>query len=195
VSHRRLAPVVVAAVALLTSGDLGASGARAAGRTSGRHPGRACRAWHPGTRRPGPPSQACALHPRLRVPARSPRAPQRGGPAPRGGTATGIDPATGTAVGVHEHEFRLTLTRGAVRGGAVVVELANEGEDPHNLQIAPNTPGAPAASPSPGLSFPTLAAGQRLTKTITLGPGVWRLWCSLPGHDAAGMHAVLTVVG
>jgi uncharacterized cupredoxin-like copper-binding protein len=107
------------------------------------------------------------------------------------------------AVGVHEHEFRVTLTRGEVRGGRVLIELANEGEDPHNLQIARAEPGAGAASAdslggtslNPELTFPTLSAGQRQTRTVSLGPGVWRLWCSLPGHDAAGMHALLTVVG
>jgi hypothetical protein len=97
-----------------------------------------------------------------------------------------------SAVGVHAHEFRLTLTRGEVRSGRVVVELANEGEDAHNLLIAPVEP---ATSPLPQASFPTLSAGQRQTQTITLGPGIWRLWCSLPGHDAAGMHATLNVVG
>jgi plastocyanin len=74
----------------------------------------------------------------------------------------------------------------------VIVEFANEGEDPHNLQLAPVTgPGEATGAPQGG--FPTLAPGKLGTQTLTLTPGTWRLWCSLPGHDAAGMHATLTV--
>jgi uncharacterized cupredoxin-like copper-binding protein len=74
----------------------------------------------------------------------------------------------------------------------VIVEFANEGEDPHNLQLAPVT-GPGEATAAPQGDFPTLAAGKLGTQTLTLTPGTWRLWCSLPGHDAAGMHATLTV--
>jgi hypothetical protein len=116
-----------------------------------------------------------------------------------------------SAVGVHEHEFRITLTRSELPAGRVIVELSNEGEDPHNLELAPAVPGAAeqaagqaasghdlglaAVEGATPLSFPVLRSGQRQTQALTLTPGVWRLWCSLPGHDAAGMHALLTVTG
>jgi hypothetical protein len=181
-----VAVVAGAGGALLAGGDMVASAQRAGAHPSARRVGPACRAAHRGRR-------ACARRPSARPPAAA--------PAP---SSAGSVPATGAAVGVHEHEFRITLTRTDVRGGRVVVELANEGEDPHNLLIAPvgtgATPVDPAATAAdallaPQVSFPTLSAGQRQTRTVTLGPGVWRLWCSLPGHDAAGMHAVLRVLG
>jgi plastocyanin len=75
----------------------------------------------------------------------------------------------------------------------VIVEFANEGEDPHNLQLAPVMGPADAAA-APQSGFPTLPSGKLATQTLTLTPGTWRLWCSLPGHDAAGMHATLTVL-
>jgi uncharacterized cupredoxin-like copper-binding protein len=93
------------------------------------------------------------------------------------------------AVGVHEREFRITLTRGSLPAGRNVVELSNDGEDPHDLRIARDELSQPVAS------FDTLRPGARASQTINLAPGVYRLWCSLPGHDAAGMHTTLTVVG
>ena len=30
---------------------------------------------------------------------------------------------------------------------------------------------------------------------LNLGPGTWKLYCTLPGHDQAGMHALITVAG
>lgn len=111
-------------------------------------------------------------------PRPAPHAPQRR-PAP-------------DAVSVHAHEYRLTLSRPAVRGGRVIVEFANEGEDPHNLELAPVT-GAGQATGAPQGAFATLPSSKLATQTLTLTPGTWRLWCSLPGHDAAGMHATLTV--
>jgi uncharacterized cupredoxin-like copper-binding protein len=69
----------------------------------------------------------------------------------------------------------------------VIVELNNEGQDGHDLRVAP------IGSEQPALSFEELRSGARATKTVTLQPGSYRIWCSLPGHEAAGMHAVLQV--
>ena len=74
----------------------------------------------------------------------------------------------------------------------MIVEFANRGEDPHDLQLAPVT-GAGETTGAARDAFPTLSSGKLGTQTLTLTPGTWRLWCSLPGHDAAGMHATLTV--
>lgn len=96
------------------------------------------------------------------------------------------------ALSVHAHEYRLTLSRPAVRGGRVVVEFDNEGQDPHNLQLAPVTrPDETTGAPQHG--FATLSAGRSGVQTLTLTTGTWRLWCSLPGHDTAGMHVTLRV--
>jgi plastocyanin len=74
----------------------------------------------------------------------------------------------------------------------VIVEFANEGEDPHNLQLAPVTGPGETTGAAPDV-FPTLPSGKLGTQTLTLTAGTWRLWCSLPGHEAAGMHTTLTV--
>lgn len=38
-----------------------------------------------------------------------------------------------------------------------------------------------------------LSIGKRATGSIELPAGAYRLYCDLPGHEAAGMHAVLNV--
>jgi uncharacterized cupredoxin-like copper-binding protein len=88
---------------------------------------------------------------------------------------------------VHEHEYRISLSRLSVAAGSVIVELGNEGQDGHDLRVAP------LGSEQPVLSFDELRSGARATKTVTLRPGTYLLWCSLPGHEAAGMRAVLRV--
>ena len=90
---------------------------------------------------------------------------------------------------VEATEFRLTLSRTTLKPGEAIVQLAIRGEDPHDLRLhklgaAPSASAAGVDETLPG------AVGQwkgKLTK------GRWELYCSLPGHKKAGMHAVLTV--
>ena len=91
------------------------------------------------------------------------------------------------ALGVREHEHRIGLSRPSVAAGRVIVELDNQGQDGHDLRVAA------VGADQPVLAFDELRSGARATKTVTLPPGTYRLWCSLPGHEAAGMHAVLRV--
>jgi hypothetical protein len=127
------------------------------------------------------PSTHCRGHAPTRVRRCPSRRPQAVAPVP-----------APDAVGVLAHEYRLTLTRPEVHSGKVIVEFGNEGEDPHNLALVPlGAAGELLATPQ--LEFPTLLSGKRATQSVTLTPGTWRLWCTLPGHDAAGMHATLTV--
>jgi plastocyanin len=109
--------------------------------------------------------------------------PSRPAPAARHRPARPTPPA----LGVREHEYRIGMSRLSVAAGRVIVELDNEGQDGHDLRVAP------MGSEAPVLSFDELRSGARATKTLTLRRGTYRLWCSLPGHEAAGMHAVLRV--
>lgn len=80
-------------------------------------------------------------------------------------------------------------SRTTVAAGTVAVELDNRGEDPHNLRIE-NADGS-GTSFDFGLAQPGSVSSQKLD----LGPGTWKLYCTLPGHEAAGMHALITVGG
>jgi hypothetical protein len=96
-------------------------------------------------------------------------------------------PVLPTFVSVSAKEFSLTLSRPLVGKGGVRVELRNTGEDPHNLVLSPDGTHTPLAS------FSTLDPGTYERRSVTLEPGRYQLWCSLEGHEAAGMSVTLRV--
>jgi hypothetical protein len=118
-------------------------------------------------------------------------------PAPAPAPAPAVPPADPASppppppaparLGVIAREWSLTLSRTSLQGGAAVVELQNFGEDAHNLRI--ERVGASTSS----LDVPLAESGERQKASGTLAPGDYRLYCALPGHDAQGMHARLTV--
>jgi hypothetical protein len=91
-------------------------------------------------------------------------------------------------VSVTAREFSLQLSRPVVDHGRVGVQLLNRGEDPHNLQIAPEDSLLGVL-----LSFPTLGSLESDRRYEDLAPGRYVLWCSLEGHEALGMHTTLDV--
>jgi uncharacterized cupredoxin-like copper-binding protein len=74
-----------------------------------------------------------------------------------------------------------------VKAGPVDLEMIDGGMDPHDLRLR-------HGSSRSVTSEPELNAGQRLDGVVDLTPGVYHLWCSLPGHWKLGMHATLHVV-
>lgn len=90
-------------------------------------------------------------------------------------------------LGVRSLEYYFVLSRPAVRAGELTVELNNQGEDPHNLNIQRE---GEAGEP---LQLPETASLQRNVAHFQLAPGTYRLWCSLPEHEEKGMQATLVV--
>jgi plastocyanin len=106
---------------------------------------------------------------------------------PAGEAPTGA-PASGPArVQVIAKEYSFTLSRPEVPAGEVVLELVNRGEDAHNLHVAEGTAGAEQGA------TPNTEPGAVRDLHVTLRPGSYTLFCSLPGHEAKGMHATLVV--
>jgi plastocyanin len=115
-------------------------------------------------------------------------------PAPTGtppsaagdGTATPAIPVA-ARLQATTREWSITLSRPSIAAGAVTLELVNRGEDAHDLHVRPAAGGADilsvARTESLGLAH---AEG-------TLPAGSYTLYCSLPGHEAAGMRATLSV--
>jgi hypothetical protein len=95
--------------------------------------------------------------------------------------------ATATALQVTEVEYRLMLSEAVVKAGPVSLEALDAGMDPHDLRLRRGKRGTPFA-------VQTLAPGARWDGVVDLGPGIYHLWCSLPGHWKLGMHATLRVV-
>jgi uncharacterized cupredoxin-like copper-binding protein len=70
----------------------------------------------------------------------------------------------------------------------VTVELRNVGEDPHNLVVSPDD-----GSHTPLADWAETGPGGYLRQTVALPAGRYLLFCSLEGHEAAGMSARLRV--
>ena len=92
-----------------------------------------------------------------------------------------------TAVGVGEREWRLSIYRSRVPVGLVRFNVRNFGEDGHDLAVRTASGRVLGAlgEISPG---DTARLSVRLRK-----PGRYRLFCTLEGHEAKGMRALLRV--
>jgi plastocyanin len=88
---------------------------------------------------------------------------------------------------VVEREYTLTLSRLSVRSGAAIVNVVNLGQDMHNLVLVRRARGA---KPAQTKVVPPHGSTEL---DLRLAPGRYELYCSLPGHRAAGMHAPLAV--
>ncbi len=83
-------------------------------------------------------------------------------------------------------EYHYTLSRTTVPAGKVALQFVNNGQDEHNLNVL-------SGEGELETSFPkTVSHGVRET-TVNLRKGSFTLFCSLPEHEAKGMHATLTV--
>jgi nitrite reductase (NO-forming) len=102
-------------------------------------------------------------------------------------TTTAAAPATTTSkagaqtVQVTETEFKITLATSTLKAGPVTFDVKNVGKIQHDLAIV--------GGPKTKLINP----GGTATLTTTLKSGPLELYCSVPGHKAAGMDLKLTV--
>jgi hypothetical protein len=83
-------------------------------------------------------------------------------------------------------EFSLSLSRPSVKAGSAIVELANFGEDPHDLRLQ-------RIGGTKIYTTPVVQPGAVYDLSLRLLAGRYRLWCSLGDHRARGMVAVLVV--
>jgi hypothetical protein len=90
-------------------------------------------------------------------------------------------------VQVVAEEFSLTLSRRTLAAGPAIVELANFGEDPHDLKLRRQAAGAPT------LTIPEVGPSRQAQLRARLAPGRFVLWCSIADHRQRGMAARLTV--
>jgi plastocyanin len=92
-------------------------------------------------------------------------------------------------LGVKAVEYSYTLSRPEVSAGEVIVELNNQGEDPHNLVLEHE------GTEDPELEIPSTPSVSQASAHFDLAPGTYRLYCSLYKHEAKGMQATLVVSG
>jgi plastocyanin len=126
----------------------------------------------------------------IAAPASGPTATPAPAPTPPSAPAPAVtqepDPEA-NRLAVKAHEYYYVLSRPKVKAGELTVELNNQGEDAHNLNIErEGDSGEP-------LKVAETASLQHNVASFDLPPGTYRLWCSLPEHDEKGMHATLVV--
>lgn len=99
---------------------------------------------------------------------------------------TAAPPPPPARVQVVAQEFRFSLSRQTVKAGWAVIELANMGQDAHDLVLL-------RADGSPVLRWPTAQPGAVVDRRVKLRKGLYRLICSVANHRALGMVATLRV--
>jgi hypothetical protein len=91
-----------------------------------------------------------------------------------------------TVVGVSAREFRFSAYRASAPHGIVRFNLANYGEDGHDLVV--ETPSGRALARTG-----EIRSGRRATLQLRLAPGTYRLVCDLADHEARGMRTSFRV--
>jgi uncharacterized cupredoxin-like copper-binding protein len=96
-------------------------------------------------------------------------------------STTAAKPAA-TKVQVSETEFKITLGSTDLKAGEITFEVKNDGSIPHDLAIK-----------GTGDKTKEIPAGGTAALKVTLKPGKYELYCSVPGHEAAGMKLNVTI--
>jgi plastocyanin len=92
---------------------------------------------------------------------------------------------------VYAQEWSLWPSRPALPSGRVVVQLWNRGQDAHDLHVrALSRSGRMIGRPQ---TVAVTLSGAVAQSSWHLTPGRYELYCSMPGHRARGMHAVIVV--
>jgi plastocyanin len=103
-------------------------------------------------------------------------------PATSGGTGA----AEPIAVAANpEGLLKFDATSLSAKAGKVTINFTNSASLEHNITIA-------SASGAVVGATPTFAGGSK-TLTVDLKPGVYKFYCSVPGHRQGGMEGTLTV--
>jgi plastocyanin len=84
-----------------------------------------------------------------------------------------------------EGQLKFTKTALTAKAGTVSIDFTNMAPLAHNLTVA-------SASGAVVGATPTFQGGAK-TLTLHLEPGIYKFYCSVPGHRMAGMEGTLTV--
>jgi uncharacterized cupredoxin-like copper-binding protein len=97
-------------------------------------------------------------------------------------TTTTASKSQATTVQATETEFKIALPSTSLKAGKITFDVKNGGKIEHDLAIK-------------GTSDKTklIPPGSSSQLTVTLKPGKYELYCSVPGHEAAGMKVNVTV--
>jgi uncharacterized cupredoxin-like copper-binding protein len=96
-------------------------------------------------------------------------------------TTTPAKPAA-TKVPVSETEFKIVAGSTDLKAGEITFEAKNDGKLPHDLAIKET-----------GDKTKLIPVGDTAELKVTLKAGKYELYCTVPGHEAAGMKLNITV--
>jgi len=100
---------------------------------------------------------------------------------PTTSTPTTAPKPQATTVAVTESEFKIVLASTSFKAGKITFDVKNTGKLAHDLAIK--------GGQKTKLSQP----GGSAQLAVTLKPGKYHLYCTVPGHEQAGMKADITV--
>ena len=100
---------------------------------------------------------------------------------PTTSTPTTAPKPQATTVAVTESEFKIALASTSFKAGKITFDVKNTGKLAHDLAI------------KGGQKTKLIQPGGSAQLAVTLKPGKYHLYCSVPGHEQAGMKADITV--
>lgn len=95
-------------------------------------------------------------------------------------TSTAPKPQT-TTDQASETEFKIALGSTELKAGKITFDVKNDGKIPHDLAI------------KGGEKTKLIQPGGSAQLMVTLKPGKYHLYCTVPGHEQAGMKVDITV--
>ena len=102
-----------------------------------------------------------------------------GGRGQPGGT---VPPPPGTTLTVEESEFRIVPQDLAARPGRLTFQIRNVGTVEHNFVVE-----------GTAVKVESIQPGETQTAAVDLAAGTYRMVCTIPGHEEAGMVGTLKV--
>jgi plastocyanin len=87
--------------------------------------------------------------------------------------------------------FIFEPSRTTVKSGRLTVQLINEGEDPHTMDVQRIGPGGTPEGEV--VEIPETASKHQSAETFGVQPGRYRMWCTLFHHAEEGMETEITV--
>jgi uncharacterized cupredoxin-like copper-binding protein len=120
----------------------------------------------PSTTAPGTTTQQTTTAPATTAPATTSTAPK-----PEARTVEAI-----------ETEFKIALPSTDFKAGKITFQVKNEGKIEHDLAVKET-----------GDKTKLIPPGGTVELTVTLQPGKYEVYCTVPGHEAAGMKIEITV--
>ena len=87
-----------------------------------------------------------------------------------------------STVQLTESEFKIVAASNRVRAGEITFKVRNDGKLAHDIAIAGTSDKTKLISP-----------GGTAELKVTLKPGTYELYCTVPGHKAAGMDLKVTM--